>query len=275
MVHDEEALSAEPDDGDSLEVRMTRAQRVVTATVGVLAGGAGGVAVFETDNGIGSAALITVGLYCLVATVLDSFPRLKLGDSEIDPTARRIARQAQRISLKAEEDAADAKEGLWASVRVRNETLVSPLTDADLDEEVRSLAAEYNQVRWTMPSGRARTRRMTDIADAMIARFRVIGAPASVERLLNDDDRGVRLAGISAMHAAPQTDAISALVRVCVTPDKPFNEYRALLALAHALDGNCPALTAEARAQLTDRLRSLHPDTDRAEEIRGILEACP
>lgn len=47
----------------------------------------GGVAVFTTSNDVGTAALLTVGLFLSIVALLGRVPRVKLGDNEIDPTA--------------------------------------------------------------------------------------------------------------------------------------------------------------------------------------------
>ncbi len=250
-------------------------QVVVTGVLGVASAGAGAVAVFETKNDVGSAALLTLGLYFLIAMILRRFPKLKFGDTEIDPATRRIAQQANRRSLLAEEDAKDAKEGLKRAASRSEFTAPDERgLSAPLDGRITELAAEYNEVRWTMPSGRARTRRMTDIVEEMIAVFRVKGAP-DVGALLASEDRGLRLSGVAAVYAKPRSDVIPALVRIGVTPDKPFNEYWALAALRKAIDGHCEDLTVESRNELRVRLHDLHPGTDRAEEIRRVLEMCP
>lgn len=47
--------------------------------------GAGVIAVFKTDNEIGSTALLAVGLYFAIVAALGRFPKIKLGENEIDP----------------------------------------------------------------------------------------------------------------------------------------------------------------------------------------------
>ncbi len=138
----------------------------------------------------------------------------------------------------------DAKEGLKAAT---SGTEFVALEERDVakkvDHRVSELAAQYNEVRYTMPSGAARTRRMEAIVEAMIDRFKSLG-PANVEGLLHSQDRGLRLAGIAAAYAWPNGAHVPSLVNSAVTPDKSFNEYWALKALAKkCLDSDPQALT--------------------------------
>jgi hypothetical protein len=258
------------------EPGMSPLQMSIAGIVGVASAGAGAVAVFQTENELGSAALITVGVYFLIALIIRRFPKFKLGDNEIDPTARRLARQADRRARRAAEDAVDAKEGLKAttagSESLRSEQSAAP--PPSIDPEIVQLADEYNHVRWTMPSGNVRTLRMTDIVERMVARFREVDSP-DVEGLLTSSDRGLRLAGVAAVYARPTPNSIPRLVELSITPDKPFNEYWALRALARSVDGNCEALTADHRKRLEARLGALPHGADRGDEIRRILRSCP
>lgn len=274
----------EPLDEDVLaEAHLTPLQLTVAGIAGLVSAGAGAVAVFETENEVGSAAMIAVGVYFLIAVIVRRFPKVKLGDNEIDPTARRIARQAERRSMRAvedaadaAEDAADAKEGLRATTSGSEPpgSVTGEAVAPSLDPEIVELAGEYNRVRWTLPKGPSRTLRMTDIVERMVARFREVGGPDVLE-LLTSEDRGLRLAGVAAAYARPMADAIPALVQVSVTPDKPFNEIWALRALGRAIDGHCSELTDELRSRLKARLRVIPAGSDRDGEIRQILRNCP
>jgi hypothetical protein len=139
-----------------------------------------------------------------------------------------------------------------------------------VDQRIAELAAEYNEVRYTMPSGGARTRRMETIVEAMIDRFQVFGQP-NVEALVKSQDRGLRLAAIAAGYAWPSGEQVPALVDAAVTPDKPFNEYWALKALAKSVDTDPRSLSSEDRQRLQYRLRTLPPGSDRARVLRSIL----
>jgi hypothetical protein len=264
-------LESEAQDEGAPEPQLTPAQVVLAGVLGLASAGTGSVAVFETENEVGSAALLAIGVYFLLAAVLRRFPKLKFGDTEIDPTARRLARQANQRSLQAAEDAIDAKEGLKAATA--GTELVAPEerdVAEQMDPRIAELAADYNQVRYTMPSGAARTRRMENIVESMIDRFQVLGPP-DVQALVKSRDRGLRLAAIAAAYAWPNGGQVPALVEAAVTPDKPFNEYWALKALAKSLDADPRSLSSEDRQRLLDRLRTLPSGADRAQVLRSIL----
>lgn len=269
-------------------VTMTSRERTMGAVIAVVAGLGGAVAVYLTDNEVGSATLLVVGVYFTVATVLGRFPRLKVGDNEIDPQALEEAREE---SGDAKINSEDAKEGL-ADARRRLELLeAAVLGDAAATsrrgarlslaagepaapEELLRLAQRYDDVRWTEPSGPARTGHMTTIVDEMVAVARATPV-ADVVALLRSGDPGLNLAGIAALHARPDPAALDDLVRLALTPDKPFNEYWALVALRRVLREHCDRLTATMRVALVRRLGALPRGSDRAREIEGILADCP
>lgn len=265
--------------------RLGRFQLVTAAVLGLASGGAGVAAVFHTENEVGSAALITVGVYFLLAANLGHYPRLKFGDNEIDPTARRLAREAIRSSSQAaaeatdakeeatsaKEEAVEAKEGLGVAVR-RSEI---ELTGDDhrlpgLDPQIRELAGRYNTLRYTMPSGNPRTAKLTDVVQEMIARFRELGS-AEAGALLSSGDRGVRLAGAAAAYAEPRRELAPMLTRVAVTTDRPFNEFWTLQALRRLIEESPDALSEREIEQLRARLGVVPPGSDRAEQIHLIL----
>lgn len=276
-------------------------ERGLSAAVGALAAGGGTAAVFLTNNEVGSAALLAVGVYFLVTAILARFPRLIIGGNEIDPgTLREVKEQsdaAKEQSDDAKVNSEDAQDGL-ADTRKRVAALEaavanlsgdsqragerespavqpqSPPEAPQLDERLVDLAQQYNEVRWTMPSGNERTRRMTSIVDSMIAICREVDVQ-NVDELLSSPDRGIRLAGVAYLNAHPDARYVDALAKVALTPDKPFNEYWALLTLRKVLQGNCDRLVASLRLRLQQRLREVAGDTDRAREIQRILAECP
>lgn len=62
----------------------------------------GSFATLETDNEVRSSALILVGIYAGMSAILRRFPRIKLGDNEIDPGL------TQRARVEGADDVADA-----------------------------------------------------------------------------------------------------------------------------------------------------------------------
>lgn len=262
---------------------MERTARIVTALIALVAGGSGGAAVFLTGNELGSAALLVVGMYFAVAAILGGFPRLSLAGSEIDPG---LVEETRRASRAARTDSADAKEGLRdtrarlraleTSTGKRERTLVpasTPPAGILPDDRLLALAREYDEVRWTMPSGDERTRRMTGILDAMIAACRETDV-ADVEALLASEGPGLRLLGVAYLNARSDPTRVASLVRVA-TADKHFTEYWALVTLRKVLRGHCDQLDAGLRLTLQARLDELPPRSGRAREIAAILTDCP
>lgn len=276
------------------ETPLTRREKAVSGAVGTLAVGAGIVAVFWTGNEVGSATLLAVGVYFVVTAFLGRFPRLIIAGTEVDPRKlEEVEEDADAAKVNSEdvkEGLADAREriaALEAAIAILETALVAsqslppqsppPPTEGEalhIDERLARLALDYNEVRWTMPSGDERTMEMTGIVDRMIAVSQETEVP-NVEALLTSDDRGLRLAGIAYLNARPDSAPIRPLAKVALEADKPFNEYWGLLTLRKVLRGHCDLLDATLRRQLHERLRALPPGSDRSREIRGIFDDCP
>ncbi|MFD3459141.1 hypothetical protein ACFWVM_05480 [Nocardia fluminea] len=85
-------------------------KRPACAVFAVGLAGAGAVAVFVTENGVGSAALLAIGSYFIIATFIGRFPKLKVGDHEIDPsdwnrvkdTVKKTEKEVETLSKRVE-----------------------------------------------------------------------------------------------------------------------------------------------------------------------------
>lgn len=278
------------------ETPLTRRDKAAAGVLGSAGVLGGGTAIFLTDNEVGSATLLVLGGYFLVAVVLGRFPRLNIAGNEIDPSKlQEVEEDADAAKMNSEdvmeglEEARERLSALEASFAILPEaaTAPGPVTDARpgvapsrdaaevrLDEQLRRLAQEYNEVRWTMPSGDVRTLRMTGIVDRMIATARETDVP-DVEALLASADRGIRLVGVAYLNARPDPAHIGALADAALTPDKPFNEYWALRTLHKLLTDHCDQLDATIRLRLRERLREISPTSDRGRQIHEILTDCP
>ncbi|MGV9818745.1 hypothetical protein [Nocardia xishanensis] len=60
--------------------------RGLSGSIAIVAACTGAVAVFTTENQVGTAALLAIGAYFAITTLIGRFPRLKLGENEIDPS---------------------------------------------------------------------------------------------------------------------------------------------------------------------------------------------
>lgn len=333
--------------------------RVVAAVVAIAAAVAGTVAVFRTDNGVGSAALLLVAVFLAITAVDGQFPRLKIGDNEVMSNLTRAYRETKGKAERATARAADAQgnsedvmDGLAdAQARIAHlERLAgvhgaiavpgaspeeggSPPPAATTSERARpatggatpgsgphaptggtatsgtatgaapgrpddvsfdldlgveaptpddqapttpspallDLAERYRSLRWTMPSGPARTRAMTAVADEM----RRGSADLDAAPLLGSDDIGLRLLAAVALYEHPRPEAVADLARQVMTDRKPFNEYWSLMALRRGLRGRCDLLTDDVREWLEQRVGQVSHDASRANLVRQILRDCP
>lgn len=197
---------------------------------------------------------------------------LKRQVQEARSTAQEAIRETQQIDARHQEATGDLAEGVREALN-RTQPAGQAAVPQTADP-VDLLAARYNEIRWTMSSGRARTRAMTEVVDEMIRLLR--GAPDfDVESHLESTDRGLRLAAAAYLYVNPDPAWARPLARQAVREDKPFNEYWALKALRAVLGGHGEQLDAETRDLLQRRMNQMSPNTDRAEQIRMLLSDCP
>lgn len=121
--------------------RLGRMQRLVAASIAVVAGGAGGVAVFATDNGAGSVALLALGaLFGLLALSGRSLVSAKFGENEVvfdkalrQSVVRRIAEASPQVAKELAgalvEADAQARQPLvnWARGRLYEQAVADTL----------------------------------------------------------------------------------------------------------------------------------------------------
>ncbi|MEU4424490.1 hypothetical protein AB0F81_28045 [Actinoplanes sp. NPDC024001] len=181
-------------------------------------------------------------------------------------TAEEAAREVRQTHERVRETAADLGEGVRQALR---QTPAG--TDAD---PIRQLAARYNECRWTLPGGPARTEKMTALAYEMIAVLRR-RPDFDVGAHLRCPDRGMRLAAAACLYANPDPAWAGRLAQAAVAEDKPFNEYWALRALSKVLEGHPGALDDTARTLLRQRRALLNSGTDRTRLIDQLLRDSP
>ncbi|MCZ0989012.1 hypothetical protein [Streptomyces diastatochromogenes] len=196
---------------------------------------------------------------------------LKRQVEEARSAAQEAIRETREVEARHQETTDDLADGVREALSRAQpgQAAVSAPTDP-----VGRLAARYNEIRWTMSSGQARTQAMSDVVDEMIGVLR--GArDFDVESHLHSDDRGLRLAAAAYLYANPDPAWGRALAEAAVSEDKPFNEYWALKALREVFRGHCEFLDEETRALLQRRMNQMLPGTDRAGQIRKLLHDCP
>lgn len=308
------AAVGKPEEDEPAAATMTMRMRLTSVAVAVASVGAGGVAVFETENEVGTGTLLAIGAYFVIAVILGRFPRLKLGENEIDPSEVRKATrkseaaiqkagraQAQAAANSTELEKAKAEvEQARAEVEMARAEAEAARVEAEeakegyvlrqqgpaenwamdyepqLDERLAALAADYQAVRTTMSSGPARTEKMTQIIESMISACRDPGFDSlDYVSLLSSSDRGLQLVGIAYVHARPEAEAVMPLAELALKADKPFSEYWAARTLRAILRDRCYLLVPSLRSRIESRLSQLPHGTDRARELRGILDNCP
>jgi hypothetical protein len=187
-------------------------------------------------------------------------------------TVEQAVREVKQTSKHIRETTEDLGEGVKEALNQ-----AQPSDQAALSEQtdpVNQLAARYNEIRWTTPSGPARTAEMTTLTHEMIALLKDARG-FDVESHLSSTNRGLRLAAVAYLYANPDPAWARQLAETAVSEDKPFNEYWGLMALNRVLKGHCEALDNATRDRLQERRAQLNPGTDRAQQIDQLLRECP
>jgi hypothetical protein len=149
-----------------------------------------------------------------------------------------------------------------------------PRERSKLDDPLMTLAEKYNDIRLTMPSGNARTKRMTDVVSEMISALRSRDDFDAVA-WLGSDDRGMRLAAYASLYDRPSPGSSIALVDAIIKEDKPFGQYWALRALRNQCRDDPSAIDRNTRRRLErDLAPKLPPGSDRAVELSAVLDTC-
>jgi hypothetical protein len=215
----------------------------------------GAVAVFVVENDAGSAALLTAGTLLLAIVALgERIESLRLGELEL--TLRRQADRAGEAGDHALEHelraAADA-----------------------LSLHAAPIAASYEAIRKSMPSGPARTQLM----EAEIARARKDASTADFSAdelagLFRTGSQGERVYALGVMQERPDLAPFDVVVEAVRTPRTPFEQYHSLV-LAETVE---PHLSAAEKAVLATTIRQqlehdrLRRDSDRVQLATSLLE---
>ena len=149
------------------------------------------------------------------------------------------------------------------------EPVAAPVSDDDR-KAMAYLASLYDEVRQTMPSGNARTRRMTAIVGEM--RLRAAPVRSLLAEYQNNMSAGYRLAAIAIIHQFPDPAQLPWLAdRLDPEKEKPFIGYNAAVALAQSVR-SLPATDGDVLMKsVTDALSLARRNPDDAPRIR-VLE---
>jgi hypothetical protein len=100
---------------------------------------------------------------------------------------------------------------------------------SQIDNEIKMLANEYEEIRRIMPAGSKRTKQMDFITSKMKALTPKI-IPV-IDNLINSESPGERLAAIAALQEKPDHQYIDWLAKHVGDAEKPFIGYQATVGL--------------------------------------------
>jgi hypothetical protein len=193
---------------------------------------------------------------------------------EVAQTRREVAKTREEVqdirgATQSAQSAAQMAQEL--SLRAPTERSTTAGDALALETEINSLVDEYNTTRRTMPSGAARTAKMTTIVANMISLLNdVKPAPFDVATYLNSENEGQRLAGYAYLYANPDP-RFAPKIASALASDKPFGQYWALKTLRRQVQKDPEALDFNTRRSLEELLGRLGPGTDRGYELRQLL----
>ncbi|MFJ5214363.1 hypothetical protein ACIP98_06590 [Streptomyces sp. NPDC088354] len=234
--------------------------QVLTGLLGALSFGTGVFAVFVTQNGTGTAVLLTFGGVLLVFGLLGNrVESFEVGGS----TLRLRAAAAERYALAEEsEQRGDTAEA--AQLRLEAEALL---------QAAGPIAADYRSVRGSMRPGRERTRAM----EAVMSQARRLAAeqefePGQVLRWLQEGSDEERITALAMMQARPELRNFDAALGTVADSHSAFEQYQAMCLVEEMVDD----LDAVQRQRLAGVIRAgqrtrLVRDSDRWRLGEAIL----
>jgi cobalamin biosynthesis Mg chelatase CobN len=234
--------------------------RIAATAIGTAALVAGAVAVFETNNGAGTAGLLGVGLALLVIAAFGSrIVKLRGGGVEVELAQVAVRSAAAQLQVAATRAEFQGDDETAATFRAQAEAVL------DLAQLAAPAANAYEQLRQTMESGYERTTRQQDIVDqaGMAARGRDHD-PSEVRELFNSGKAGNRIYALGLMQADPRLRDFAPMLEAIRGSRSAFEQYTALR-LAEEM---VPDLSSDERRELrgtleAERRKYITPGTDR------------
>jgi hypothetical protein len=246
---------------DVLEPVLAPSARIVGVALGVLALVTGAVAVFRTDNELGSAALVTAGVAIVGLAMFGN----RIHAFEAAGLRLELVRQAKEASQRAEEARASGEIDRADELEVRAQRLLVAAS---------AVGSQYEALRTTEPSGWDRTSRMEDVLrDARAIDTEGLGAP-HVEGIFDTGRDGNRVFALALIERNPRLGSAHVLVEALVHSRSSFEQYHALVAAENALDD----LPADDRARVREAVESVlagrlgEKSSDRRTIARRILQ---
>lgn len=241
--------------------------RLGLAIAGVATLAAGGVAVYATSNGTGSAALVAAGVVCLLLGVMwDRVKTVKGAGVEVE-----LLQVAQQKLVAA--NAADLRGDDSEAARLRAEA-------QQLLTVVRPWATDYERWRENLPSGPQRTELMDQAVNRAMetaAASRDSGhpiAPEAVRAVFVSGGDGARVTALGLMRGDPSTADLDIVLDVIAQSRSAAEQAYALAVAAEMaqrpdLDDRTAKRLVEAAGQAlaTEHVRKSHSRRAYAESI--------
>lgn len=231
--------------------------RIATAAGGVALLVLGAGAVFVTENGSGSAALVAAGtVLVIVAALAERIESIEGGGVKVQLSAVATARQAAARSMETEA-ARLAGAG-------HEEDANRLLDEAEaLRRQAQAAAETYNLLRANMPSSWERTATIENLLERTIENVPIV-EPSTVRDLFTSGDPGSRAVALRLMQAQPETTDVFSVMSAIREPTSPMEQWRALAAadsFVTSRRGTREAVTLQAgvRAAMDDGL--IDPDS--------------
>lgn len=251
----------EPSSGDVVKPVLSRSTRIAGIVGGLALLVAGGVAVFTTDNEVGSAALVTAGVavagLAAFGNHIAAFEAAGLR-LELVEQARDAREQAKLARAAGQADRAEALEH-------RAETLLAAAS---------GVGSRYERLRTAEPSGWDRTVRMEGLLREARALDTEILSASQVAGIFASGGDGDRITALALIERNPRLASAPLLVDAITDSRSSFEQYHALVATDGALD----RLPAEDRARVRQAVESVlagplgEKTSDRRTLARRILE---
>lgn len=244
------------------EPALSRRSRITGVAVGALTLTAGGVAVFVTDNELGSTALVTAGVVIAGLAVFGN--RIEAVEAagvrlELERQARRVRKQAQLARVAGEVDRAEELED-------RARSLLAAAT---------AVGSRYERIREKEPSGWDRTARMEGALRTVRALDTEGLSGADVARIFATGTDGNRIVALALLESSPHLATADVLVEGIRDSRSTFEQYHALTATELALDHLSPQDRARVREAVEQVLAGPlgERSSDRRTVARRLVQA--
>lgn len=220
--------------------------------------------------------MVAVGVVALVALTA-FFTEIAGFGVSLKREVRALRKKSEAADSKA--TAAQTSSAVAEDVALQNATLrgAAPISDDDVRLRIEQLAVDYNEIRAAGPTSAARSRSLTGVVSRMLAELSGVAAErVPIRDLLEDGDNdGHRVAAYAYLYANPMPALATALVQAILADPTRFGQYWGIRALSRAVQRDPGCLDFNSQRDLEGLLASLGPSTDRAYELRRLLDAAP